>query len=231
MNGLLEYKSIFGSVNDVDEKNKIVTGYLAHFGNKDSHGDVIERGAFAKTINDRKEDIFFLNQHNWAQPHGKFSVLKEDSKGLYFESEPLIDTTYSSDLIKLYAAKIVKEHSIGYSTIKAIQGEDWARTLKEVKLYEGSNVTLGSNPLTPFLGFKAKTMQEINDQVSLITKSVRNGSFTDETFMQLEIALKQLQLKSYELGKTALDEPKEITLNNEPLLLDTLKSFTNSLTQ
>lgn len=229
MNGLLEYKSIFGSINDVDEKNRVVTGYLAHFGNEDSHGDIIEKGAFAKTINDRKEDIFFLNQHNWAQPHGKFSVLKEDSTGLYFESNPLIDTTFSNDLIKLYAAKIVKEHSIGYQTIKAIQGEKWMRTLKEVKLYEGSNVTLGSNPKTPFLGFKCATIGELNDQVSVIVKAMRNGSFTDETFMQLEVALKQLQLESYELGKTALEEPKQITQENEPLLLDTLKSFTNSL--
>ena len=229
MDGLLEFKSVFGSVNDVDTKNRIITGYLSHFGNRDHDDDVIDKGAFTKSINENKDNIFFLNQHDWKQPHGKFSVLKEDSKGLYFESEPLIDTSYSSDAIKLYAAGIVKEHSIGFTTIKAIQGENWKRTIKEVKLYEGSNVTMGSNSQTPFLGFKSRTLKELNDQVSIIVKAMRNGTFTDDTFLQLEIALKQLQLESYELGKTALEEPTIITQKNEPLILDTLKLFTNSL--
>ena len=232
MDGLLEYKSILGGVKDIDSKNRIVTGYLSEFGSKDYDSDIIEKGAFAKSIAERKNDIYFLNQHDWKQPHGKFSVLTEDAKGLYFESNALPNTSYSNDLIELYSLGIVKEHSIGFQTIKG----DWAkdgmtRTIKEVKLYEGSNVTLGANPNTPFTGFKSRSITEINDQVSLIVKAMRNGSFTDDTFMQLEIALKQLQLESYELGKKALEEPMLITQPNEPLimnkeLLKELTSFT-----
>ena len=41
-------------------------------------------------------------------------------------------------------------------------------------------------------------------------KSLRAGNLTDETFLGLEIALKQLQNQSYELGKSdALKEPGE----------------------
>lgn len=230
MDGLLEYKSIFGSVNDVDSKNRIVTGYLANFGTKDYDDDVIEKGAFSKTIKERMKEIYFLNHHNWEKPHGFFSVLKEDTKGLYFESNPLPNTTFSNDLIELYGLGIVKEHSIGYSVTKAMQGENWKRTIKEVKLYEGSNVTLGANPNTPFTGFKSRTISEINDQVLLILKAVKNGKFTDETFMQLEIALKQLQLESYELGKKTLEEPAEIvTQLDEPLIIDQIKSFRQTL--
>jgi hypothetical protein len=228
MDGLLEFKSIFGSISDVDTKSNIVTGYLSEFGSKDYDSDIIEKGAFAKSIAERKNDIFFLNQHDWKQPHGKFNVLQEDSKGLYFESNPLIDTTYSSDAIKLYAAGIVKEHSIGFQTVKSEWHKDgYTRTIKEVKLYEGSNVTLGANKNTPFTGFKSRSLQEINDQVSLIMKATRTGTFTDDTFMQLEIALKQLQLESYELGKKALEEPILITQNNEPLQIESLKLLTN----
>ena len=57
MNGLLEYKSISGNINDIDVKNRIVTGYLANFGTKDSDDDVIEKGAFAKSIKERKDSI------------------------------------------------------------------------------------------------------------------------------------------------------------------------------
>ena len=102
MDGLLEYKSILGGIKDVDSKNKIVTGYLSEFGSKDYDSDIIEKGAFAKSIAERKNDIYFLNQHDWKQPHGKFSVLNEDSKGLYFESNALPNTSYSNDLIELY---------------------------------------------------------------------------------------------------------------------------------
>jgi len=231
MNGLLEYKSIYGEIKDIDSKKRVVTGYLSEFGSKDFDNDIIEQGAFKKSIAERKNDIWFLNQHDWKQPHGKFNVLAEDAKGLYFESNELIDTTYSSDVIKLYEAGIIKEHSIGFSTVKyEINQTDYTRTLKELKLYEGSNVTMGANPNTPFTGFKSRTIAEINDQVSLIMKAVKTGTFTDETFMQLEIALKQLQLESYELGKKALEEPSDDdTQDNEPLIIEQIKSFRQSL--
>ena len=216
MKGMLEYKSLTGEVKDIDTKKRIVTGYLSSFiDKKDSYGDIIVKGAFTKSIQERKAQIFFLNQHNWEQPHGKFNVLMEDNKGLFFESEPLVDATYSSDVIKLYEAGIIKEHSIGYNTVNAdYDGETETRYLKELKLYEGSNVTLGANPDTPFMGMKAKTLKEINDEVKLITKAFRNGTFTDDTFMLLEIALKQLQLDAFELGKKSL-------VKKEPLIIDT----------
>ena len=233
MNGLLEFKNIQGGIKDIDSKNRIVTGYLSEFGSKDFDSDIIEKGAFSKSITERKNDIYFLNQHDWKQPHGKFNVLQEDVKGLYFESMALPNTSYSNDLIELYSLGIVKEHSIGFQTIKGdYNKERTIRTIKEVKLYEGSNVTLGANPNTPFTGFKSRSISEINDQVSLIVKAMRNGTFTDETFIQLEFALKQLQLESYELGKKALEEPMLITQTNEPLiiknteLLKELTSFT-----
>ncbi len=49
MNGLLEFKSNYGAIEDIDSKKRIVTGILANY-NLDSHGDIIEKGAFKKTI-------------------------------------------------------------------------------------------------------------------------------------------------------------------------------------
>ena len=218
MEGIFEYKSILGELKDIDTKKRIVTGYLSAFGNEDYSGDIMVRGAFTKSLKERKNQIFFLNQHNWAQPHGRFNVLQEDEKGLYFESEPLIDTTYSSDLLKLYEAGIVKEHSIGYITVDKEIDKKGRRLLKEVKLYEGSNVTLGMNPDTPFTGFKSN-IKELNQQQKAIITAMRKGTFTDETFVLLEIALKQLQLEAYELGKKeSLQEPSaNDTLIIEPI--------------
>ncbi len=232
MKGLLEYKSIFGEIKELDTKKRVVTGYLAAFGNKDAWDDIIQKGAFKKTIAENMKNIFFLNQHNWAQPHGKFNVLKEDTKGLYFESKPLIDTTYSSDLMKLYEAKIVKEHSIGYSTVVSEYNDDTKiRTLKEIKLYEGSNVTRGANPKTPFLGMKTRTIEEINEEAKNIIKAIREGTFTDDTFMLLEIALKQLQTDAYELGISLKDKkpPEDTSKIIEPNYIETINNFRETL--
>jgi len=222
MNGNLEYKSTQGPIKDLDMKRRVVTGYLSSFGNEDKTGDIMEHGAFTKSLNERKDQIFFLNQHKWEQPHGKFQVLQEDRKGLYFESTPLLDTTYSSDLLKLYEAGIINEHSIGYTAIKHDNDQKGIRHLREVKLYEGSNVTIGANPDTQFTGFKG--LKEINDQAKLIYKAIRNGTFTDETFGLLELALKQLQTEAYNLGKKeSLAQPSDDIAIIEPIQL--IKEF------
>lgn len=198
----MKYKNFTGGIQDVDIQKRVVTGYLSSFGNKDYDGDVIVKGAFKKTIEERKNQIFFLNQHDWKQPHGKFDVLREDEKGLYFESTPLLDTSYSSDTLKLYDAGIIKEHSIGFTTIKGSYDNDAeAYIMKEVKLYEGSNVTLGANPDTPFTGFKNLTLKEVELEEKKILKAFRNGTFTDETFGLLEVALKTLRQQAVELYK------------------------------
>lgn len=226
MIGLIEHKDFVGSIKDVDRKSRVITGYLAAFDDqKDHDGDIAEFGMFTKTIAERgpkgKNEIFFLNQHIWAQPHGKFAVLEEqEGKGLYFESQKLPNTSYSNDAIELYAEGIVKEHSYGFVRINQIfDKERDAIRMKEVKLYEGSNVTLGADPNTPFTGFKNKSLKEINDKCSAITKMLRNGTLTDDMFLQLEIALKQLQRESYELGKISLEEPSIDDTQIEPMQL------------
>lgn len=227
---MINYKNNSASVKDVDVKSGIVTGYLSDFDTKDYDGDIIVKGAYKKTIAEGRQ--FFLNQHNWAQPHGKFSLLQEDSKGLYFESQPMLNTTYSQDTLKLYEAGIMKEHSVGFITIKdEYSAKDKARIIKEIKLLEGSNVTLGANPNTPFTGFKSMTMDETNDQVKKIVKMLRNGTLTDETFTLLEIALKQLQKHAYNLGVKSLDI-KEPLIDNTPLIVEPsadeyIKAITN----
>ena len=219
-----------GATKDVDTTKRIVTGYLSVFGNIDLDGDIIEKGAFAKTLMERKNSIFFLNQHNWQQPLSKFSTLIEDDKGLFFESNPIPATTYGDDVLKLYDAGVLDQHSIGFNTvISEYNKQTDVRTLKELKLYEGSVVTMAANPKAVLLGVKSYTLDEVQNKEKQILKAFRNGTFTDETFILLEIALKELSLQSYELGKTdslELIEPITITPNKlEPSIIETLKTF------
>lgn len=225
MNGILELKNN-GSVKDVDVSQRKVSGYLSAFDNVDSDNDIIVKGAFSKSITERKNKIFFLQQHDWSRPLGKFTTLVEDEKGLYFEAE-IVQTSYGIDQLKLYESGLVNEHSIGFQTIKADKAASGVRTIKEVKLYEGSAVTLGANSNTPFTGFKSELKNQ-TDTINKIVMLMKNGDLTDETFTQLEIALKMLQFEAYEIGKnTQKSEPSEDThqKNFEPLI-NTIQNLT-----
>lgn len=214
-----------GEIKDVDGASRIVSGYLSKFGNVDSDNDIIQKGAFSKSIRERKNDIYFLYQHDWKKPLGKFQELKEDDYGLYFEAS-ISKTSYGNDLIELYKDGVVKEHSIGFNTIKSLQDQkSGVRTITEVKLWEGSAVTLGANSDTPFTGFKS-SIKEIQDQSKLLIKALKNGNYTDETFVLLEIALKQLQQEAYNLGQknTKENEPPPSTRE----ILEPLESIFNN---
>ncbi len=213
MQGLLEFKSIAsGHIKDVSTENRTVTGYFSAFGNVDFDRDIIEKGAFAKSINDRLKDIFYLYQHDWSKPldrGAKSLKLYEDDFGLAFEAT-LPDTSYGNDLRVLYESGIVGEHSIGFQTIKS-EDRDGVRVIKEVKLYEGSAVTLGANSNTPLTGMKSRyeTIDDINAEIKKLAKVFRNANISDDLGIQLEFALKQLQLESFELGKKSTQKDKE----------------------
>lgn len=214
MEGLLEYKSIFnGHVKDVDKSTRTITGYFSAYGNVDSDNDVIEKGAYSKTIKERAQDIYYLFNHNWDYLMDKGSrslKLIDDNYGLGFEAK-IADTNMGRDLIVYYEEGLVNEHSIGFQTQKAVKEANGVRVIKEVKLWEGSAVPIGANGATPFNGFKSvNTIKEANDYIHRIMKLLKNGSLTDDSFSQLEFALKQLQLESYELGKQEIKSTQEI---------------------
>lgn len=227
--GLMQFKSINSVTKDVDIKSGIVTGIWSSFDNLDYDDDIIRRGAFRKTIAERgpmgTNEIFFLNQHNWSQPLGKPTLLEERMDGLYHETPVNVNTTYGKDALELMGSGLVIQNSIGYQAMKWMNvvkdgaEYDWEtyREITEIKLYEGSCVTLGANSQTPFQGFKSLTAQEINDQVSIMMKLMRNGTLSDETFGLIEIAIKQYGSHLYELGKKSLSEaePPKGTLNDE----------------
>ena len=225
MKGIFEQKNT-GAIKDIDIKSRIVTGYLSAFGNVDSDNDIIEKGAFSKSIKERFNDIFYLQQHDWTRPLGKFTKLEEDEKGLYFEGE-IINTSFGEDQLKLYEAGIVKEHSIGFIAVK-FDNSGSTRILKELKLYEVSAVTLGANSNTPFLGFKS-SVNEAKDLYKKILKAHKDGSFTDETHGLFEIALKQFEaqiIEEYKSTQTNEEPPKSTQeIFVEPQIIKSI--FTN----
>ena len=157
MSKKIEYKNInpediksFERKADGEYKGRLlIKGYAAVFGNEDSYGDIIEKGAFENTINgDNFEDIAFCYQHDMRRPIGNILKLEEDNYGLKFEA--VISASEEGVAIKLEEG-ILKKFSIGYWTIKKeiIENEDgsYKRYLKELGLAEFSTVTRAANKL------------------------------------------------------------------------------------
>ena len=213
----ISFKNYNATIKDLDVATGIVTGYFSQFNSIDLDGDVIMPGAFTKTIAERgpdssKPEIAYLWQHDTTKPLGKLLVLREDNFGLYFEAK-MSDTTWGEDALKLYRDGVITQHSIGYQVIKSVETtmdmEEEVEAIYEVKLWEGSAVTFGANPNTPFTGFKS--VEEREDRIKTLVKAIKNGSYTDETFGLIEFEL----LKLVSLAKT--EEPvKTTTTVQEP---------------
>lgn len=212
------YKSSLSSasIKDIDGKKGIVTGYFAAFNNVDSDRDIIRPGAFQKSINENgpqsaKPRIKHLLNHDVYKPLGKMLLLKEDNHGLYYESQ-VADHTLGREFIKMAEGGLITEHSIGFRTTRRNQLADPSKAkegeavweIVDMKLYEGSSLTgWGANENTPLTGMKAADqLQRLNARVDMLIKNLRNGSYTDETFQELEIELKQLQQLSTTLATT-----------------------------
>src|SRR5690554_5270224 len=109
-------KGINSSFKDVDLRRRTVTGYLSHFGSRDLDGDVIEPGAYTKTIQERgprgAKLIKFLLDHDKKKAIGVFTELKEDSTGLYYEAKVGTHNA-GEDFVKMVESEIINQHSIG----------------------------------------------------------------------------------------------------------------------
>jgi phage head maturation protease len=112
---MLLYKNLSQGISDVDVKKGIVTGYFSSFDNMDSDGDVIRKGAFTKTINENFQRVRHLLDHDSTKSVGKILSLKEDTKGLYYESKAGRHTL-GRDFLLMVEDGLISEHSIGFVT-------------------------------------------------------------------------------------------------------------------
>jgi len=180
---------------DSDMKQGIVSGYFAMFGNKDLDGDVIEPGAFSKTIMERgpqgKQLIKYLLDHDKNKVVAKMNNLYEDQRGLRYEAK--IGThAAGQDFQKMIESELINQHSFGFRTIKEeFDQEAKMNRIREVMMYEGSAVQfLGANPETTFIDLKSE--EDAFEYLTRLEKFVKTSDATDETIEKLENQLKSL---------------------------------------
>jgi len=224
-------------IKDISSDKRQVAVYLAKFDNIDSDNDMIKKGAFTKSIQERGPDspsnrkIAFLRWHDWEKPIGKFLTLEEDDFGLFAVSQ-LGTSQMGEDAFRDYTDGIIREHSIGFQYIqdkmKFIEDmnapDKGYFMISELKLYEGSAVTFGANSETNVVDVmksedKVEKAVKISNEIDILIKGLANGKGSDERLFEMEMKLKYLNSQMLILAKS---EPfvKEHSLITEPIITD-----------
>jgi uncharacterized protein len=145
---------------DIDSKTGEFAGYGAVFGNLDSYGDVIEKGAFKDTLREWEDKGKYppmLLQHGGSMminaddmlPIGVWTHMEENSKGLKVQGRLFaMDTERGRYIYEGMKSGALDGLSIGYGVKKAVLGTkptDPARRLTALDLREVSVVTFPAN--------------------------------------------------------------------------------------
>lgn len=185
-----EVKSFDFEVKATDDNT--FEGYASVFRNVDSYGDVIEPGAFTKTIQERGHRVKVLWQHNPMIPIGKAIHIEEDNHGLFVKAK-VSNTPEGKNAMTLIKDGVVDELSIGYQTVKdEWDDENGVRRLKEVKLFEVSPVTFAANDQAVITG--AKWDNRLSEVLYQFNQEIKAGRvLSGKNRALVEQAIKALQ--------------------------------------
>jgi HK97 family phage prohead protease len=216
----IEFKQLAYDLKELDESKGVVTAYANVYNVKDSDGDISAYGSFDKTVNENFKRIRVLKDHNPTMMIGvPLTIDTKDTYGLLtttqFNMKKDLGRDMFTDVKLMHDSNLNAELSIGYKVIS--RDTKNKSIITEYKLGEYSFLSSwAANELSTVQNIKA--IKSHYGLMELITKAY-DLDYSDTRLKQIETLLKALT-----------DEPSDPdTLTNEPLIIDTLKSFTNSL--
>lgn len=147
------------------------TAYASVFGNRDSYGDVVVKGAFAEDLKRWEGSgypIPVLYGHQMQDPDfnlGHVVKAVEDDKGLLVTAELDLENPKSAQVYRMLKGGRATQMSFAYDVL---EGGDATRKredgseekfyeLRALKVYEVSVVTIGANQETEILAVKSAT--------------------------------------------------------------------------
>ncbi len=202
---------------EIDEETGLFQGYGSIFGNKDLGGDIIEDGAFAKSIGKKgAKAVKLLYQHKSDEPIGVFDEIIEDKKGLRVKGRLAMGTQRGREVHELMKMGALDGLSIGYRVDpKGVEYDEKGKTrrIKSVDLMEISAVTFPMNP-------KARV-----EAVKGTDRSVREW----ETFFRDEGNLSRSEAKAAANAVSKALEQRDAVKEETPKVLEAITSLTNIL--
>lgn len=152
----LEHKFVRLGETQAVEGGLAIEGYASFFDQVDKGGDIVVKGAYAKSLKAleaKGERVKMLWQHDPAQPIGIWDEVREDGRGLHVKGRILDDVARGREAAALIGAGAIDGLSIGYRTLRASKNDKGQRLLNELELWEVSLVTF---PMLPTARVGAK---------------------------------------------------------------------------
>lgn len=232
---IVKPKNLQFKITEDEDGTGYIEGYASVFGNIDTMNEVVQEGAFAKTLGENLQagKVKFVDFHNSMRSSedilGVVEEAEEDEHGLKFKAR-LSSTDRAQNVRTKIKEGILDALSIGYDVIQD-EVEDNIRYLKELKLWEISVVSWGANPEAGVTGVK----QDFTKQLEEITWRAKEGRVLSkrnyEKVQEAKQALEALLESAEPENSTQEDEKSPDKSNNKSgnRLLEEVKQMTNDI--
>jgi HK97 family phage prohead protease len=160
---------------------------VSAFGNVDAVGDIVEKGAFTKSLDDwagSGNPIPVIWSHDHGNPDAHIGVVddaKETDAGLWIKGTVDLDEPYAAKVFKLMKGRRVTKFSFAYDVLDGVENDKGGMNLKELELWEVGPTLIPANSNTDLLAIKAlaraqgMTIEEMKEFV----KSMREFNALD----------------------------------------------------
>jgi len=218
------FKSCITEIKDIDEKG-IVVFHSSIFNTPDRVKDVVDFGAYKKTINENFKDIQHYKNHDSTLMPGVLSELSEDATGLLSKSQLILKTQLGLETYEQYkamsAAGKSMGHSIGYVPVREQKDDDGFNHLKEIFLYEVSSLTKrAAHPDALTQSIKSIEEMDFEELVKeeMFYTNLLNCKFTDAKLENLEKVKIHITALIDESRRKNAPDPKDAPLTKESIL-------------
>lgn len=137
-------------------------GYASVFGNTDSYGDIVEPGAFNRTLEEwqaKGDTIPVLWGHDLHDPFANIGGVleaEEDEHGLKITGQLDLDNPTAAQVYRLMKGRRTNRMSFAYA-VRDSEKRDDGNHLKDLDLFEVSVVQVPANELAEVLTVKSAT--------------------------------------------------------------------------
>lgn len=187
--------------------------YASVFGNRDSYGDIVQKGAFESTLKEWSDSgnvLPVLYGHDFADPFSNIgSVIDavEDDHGLKITGKLDLDNPKAAQVYKLLQEKRLSQMSFAFDVQKGAWNEDEDGeyySIDQVKLYEVSVVPIGANQETEILAVKSAQCDTCGTRSKNGTRAKDRTCATDGTHTpnqkHLSIILMEMEILEKEIN-------------------------------
>lgn len=184
---------LFKSFEMKANENGTIEGYFSTYDKEpDSYGDIIEPGAFTKTLEKRKESghpFPLCFNHDFDKVIGSVDSIEDTEKGPLIHAS-FLDTQLAQDVRKMLLSGAIYQFSFAYDVIgrrnptTAEKDAGITNVLTEVEVYEVSVVTVPANQNAVVTEIKAgrrnrKSDEDIIKQIISLAESLIDDEADD----------------------------------------------------